>query len=57
MKVYIVCGGWNFEGFHVLKCFTSKDAAEKHVQFVKNCISDGNDFYDYVKILEKDLEE
>jgi hypothetical protein len=54
MKVYIVCGGWNFEGFHVLKCFTSKDAAEKHVQFVKNA---REKFYDYVNILEKDLEE
>ena len=58
MKVYVVMGGWEYEGIHEdkMEIFTDKlDAEVYKLELKKEELVPGNPFYDYVNIMEKTL--
>ena len=58
MKVYVVMGGWVYEGHGVdtMKIFTDKlDAEVYKLELEKKDLVLGTPFYDYVDVVEKTL--
>ena len=58
MKVYVVMGGWEYEGHHddEMKIFTDKlDAEVYKLELEKKDLVSGTPFYDYVDVMEKTL--
>ena len=57
MKVYVVMGGWEYEGYGVNKMgiFTDKLDAEVYKLELEKKDLVGTPFYDYVDVMEKTL--
>lgn len=58
MKVYVVMGGWEYEGFDEdkMEIFTDKlDAEVYKLELEKKDLVLDTPFYDYVDVLEKTL--
>ena len=67
MKIYLVCGGWDYEGMEVLKAFNEvKDAERFQDEFIE-CERNGRSYfkhvnndpfmeYDFLDITEMELE-
>ena len=58
MKVYVVMGGWEYEGEDVdeMKVFTDKlDAEVYKLELEKKDLVSSTPFYDYVDVIEKTL--
>ena len=58
-KVYIVRGGWQYEGSTALKGFSTREAADSYVQTVPilNIDEDNGALWDYVFVEEINIEE
>ena len=58
MKVYVVMGSWEYDGFDdtKMKIFTDKLDAEVYKQELENeMVSPTTPYYDFVHVLEKTL--
>jgi hypothetical protein len=57
MKLYVVMGGWEFEGYdNEMEIFTDKlDAEVYKLELEKKDLASGTPFYDYVDVMEKTL--
>ena len=58
MKVYVVMGGWEYEGYHddEMKIFTDKlDAEVYKLELEKKHLASSTPFYDFVDVIEKTL--
>lgn len=58
MKVYVVMGGWEYEGHHddEMKIFTDKlDAEVYKLELEQKDLVSGTPFYDFVDVIEKTL--
>ena len=58
MKVYVVMGGWEYEGYHEdkMEIFTDKlDAEVYKLELETKDLVSGTPFYDYVDVMEKTL--
>lgn len=56
MKVYIVIGGWDYEGQNNLKVFKTREGAEVYADEMKRRDSYTNVRYDFVEIEEHVVE-
>ena len=54
-KIYLVSGGWDYEGSRVLKAFFTRENAELFASSINNNPKDH--FYDYITVSEMEVEE
>ncbi len=57
MKVYVVMGSWEYDGFDdtKMKIFTDKLDAEVYKQELEDTVKINKTYYDFVHVLEKTL--